>query len=164
MSGPTLVIKAHGIPQVQGNHRVSRAGGFAKIRDANPDLPGWRLLVSTLARQGWTHPMILGPVRLEVDFWLKRPKTAPKSIDIRPMTRGGGDWDKLARAIGDSLVDAGVMKDDSQIVTAVVDKRYAVTRDLHRIFREGFHWEQPGAHIRVSEIIEPSPVEMNGES
>lgn len=148
----TLHIKAYGVPQVQGNHRISRAGKFAKIRDANPDLPGWRLLVSTLARQQNTEPMLLGPVALSVKFWLERPKSAPKTIDIWPLTRGGGDWDKLARAIGDSLVDAGVMKDDSQIVHAFVMRRYAVSRDLEKIYLPGFHWEQPGAEITVSQV------------
>lgn len=152
----SLTLKAFGIPQVQGNHRVSKAGKFSKIRDANDNLPGWRLLVSTLARAGWEEtPMMLGPVRLQVDFWIVRPKSAPKTRDVRPLTRGGGDWDKLARAIGDSLVDAGVMKDDSQIVEATVIKRYAVSHDLIKIHRPGFHWEQPGAFIHVEEIEEP---------
>lgn len=148
---PRLVISAHGIPQVQGNHRVARAGKFSKIRDANENLPGWRLLVSTLARETFDGDMILGPVELSVVFWIARPKSAPKTRDVRPLTRGGGDWDKLARAIGDSLVDAGVMKDDSQIVDAHVSKFYAVTRDLP-IFRDNYHWEQPGAFIIVKEI------------
>lgn len=151
----TLVISAYGIPQVQGNHRVARAGAFAKIRDANPDLPGWRLLVSTLARQERDRlelPMMLGPVELDVCFWLARPKGAPKTRDVLPITRGGGDYDKLARAIGDSLVDAGVMKDDSQITDAHIRRRYAVSRDLDKIFIRGTHWEQPGAHITVREV------------
>jgi Holliday junction resolvase RusA-like endonuclease len=147
-----LELRAYGIPQVQGNHRVSKAGKFSKIRDANEDLPGWRLLVSQLARQEFDETMWFGAVKLEVVFWIARPKTAPKTIDVRPLTRGGGDWDKLARAIGDSLVDAGVMKDDSQIVDAHIVKRYAVSRDLAKIHRPGFHWEQPGAHIIASQI------------
>ncbi|WNN94087.1 RusA-like resolvase [Microbacterium phage Fregley] len=148
---PRLVISAYGIPQVQGNHRVARTGKFSKIRDANENLPGWRLLVSTLAREAFDGDMILDPVQLEVNFWIARPKSAPKTRDVRPVTRGGGDWDKLSRAIGDSLVDAGVMKDDSQIVEARISKRYAVTRDLP-IYRAGFHWEQPGAFIVVKEL------------
>lgn len=151
MSEPRIAITAYGIPQVQGNHRVARTGKFAKIRDANENLPGWRLLVSNLARQDFKGDMILGPVELNVVFWIARPKSAPKTRDVRPLTRGGGDWDKLARAIGDSLVDAGVMKDDSQIVEAHVSKRYAVTRDLP-IFIKGYHWEQPGAFVMVREI------------
>jgi Holliday junction resolvase RusA-like endonuclease len=148
----TLELRAYGIPQVQGNHRVSKAGKFAKVRDANPELPGWRLLVSQLARQEFDEPMYLGPVRLTVVFWIARPKTASKTRDVRPLTRGGGDWDKLARAIGDSLVDAGVMKDDSQIVEAHIEKRYAVSRDLTKIYIPGVHWEQPGAHIITQEM------------
>lgn len=149
-----LELKAYGIPQVQGNHRVAKAGKFSKIRDANAELPGWRLLVSTLARQEFDEPMWFGACRLEVTFWIARPQSAPKTRDVRPTTRGGGDWDKLARAIGDSLVDAGVMKDDSQIVDAHVVKRYAVSRDLTKIYRPDFHWEQPGAHIRIETIDE----------
>jgi Holliday junction resolvase RusA-like endonuclease len=116
-----LQFKALGIPQVQGNHRASGRGKFTKIYDANEELPGWRLLVSQQAAQAFgDQPMILGPVIMWCSFWIKRPKSAPKTRDIRPITRGGGDWDKLARAIGDSLVDAGVLKDDSQICDAFV--------------------------------------------
>jgi len=153
-----LAFKAYGIPQVQGNHRIAKAGKFARIRDANPDLPGWRLLVSTLARQERDRlelPMMLGAVELTVRFWVARPKTAPKTRDILPITRGGGDWDKLARAIGDSLVDAGVMKDDSQITDAIVRQRYAVSRDLAKIFDPDVHWEQPGAHVIVRSLELP---------
>lgn len=148
-------IHAYGVPQVQGNHRVAKRGKFAKVYDANAELPGWRLLVTTLAREEFgDYPMMLGPVLIDVTFWLPRPQGAPKTRDVRPLTRGGGDWDKLARAIGDSLVDAGVMKDDSQIVDAHVIKRYAVTRDLVKIYNPSFHWQQPGADIRVKEILE----------
>lgn len=146
-----FTFDVHGVPQVQGNHRVAKAGKFAKIRDANDELPGWRLLVSTMARAAHDGEMMLGGVMLEVDFWVARPKSAPKTRDIYPLTRGGGDWDKLARAIGDSLVDAGVMKDDSQIVDAHIRKRYAVTRDLP-IFDERIHWQQPGARIIVTAL------------
>jgi Holliday junction resolvase RusA-like endonuclease len=96
--------------------------------------------------------MLLGPVELEVDFWIVRPKSASRTVDVRPTTRGGGDWDKLARAIGDSLVDAGAIRDDSQIVEATVRKFYAVTRDLTKIFAEGYHWEQAGANITLRRL------------
>jgi crossover junction endodeoxyribonuclease RusA len=156
-----LQFVVYGVPQVQGNHRAGRAGRFAKIYDANPELPYWRDKVSYAARAQaklLKHPMEVGPVKLDVTFWLARPRSAPKTRDVRPTTRGGGDWDKLARAIGDSLVDAGVIADDSQIVDAHVQKYYAVTRDLTKIYMPGFHMEQPGADIlltNISTTVEP---------
>lgn len=153
---PTLAISAHGIPQVQGNHRI--AGGLRpKIRDANPDLPAWRDTVTYAARAERIRQRvgtITGPVWLEVMFWLHRPASMPRTLDVWPISRGGGDWDKLSRAIGDSLVDALVMHDDSQIVDAHVVKRFAVGRDLPKIYRAGFHWEKPGVQILVREVGE----------
>lgn len=149
-----LQFVVDGVPQVQGNHRVGR-GKFAKIYDANPQLPHWREQVKYEAASQaiqLDHRAFTGPVRLEVVFWLHRPLSAPKTQDVLPITRGGGDWDKLARAIGDSLVDAGVLRDDSQIVAGCVEKFYAVGPHLPKIYLEGFHRPTPGALITVSDL------------
>lgn len=59
---------------------------------------------------------------LAVVFTFDRPKSAPKSRRVWPVTRSSGDLDKLCRAVFDALVDAGVMRDDSQVVRLTTSK------------------------------------------
>jgi Holliday junction resolvase RusA-like endonuclease len=154
---PTLAIAVHGVPQVQGNHRIVHQGLHSKIRDANPNLPEWRQKITWLARAERVRRRQApwrGPVALEVTFWVDRPQSAPRTMDIWPTTRGSGDWDKLSRAIGDALVDAEAIVDDSQICEAHVYKRYAVGPDLPRIYVRDVHWERPGAQIRLRQLDE----------
>lgn len=153
----TLHIHAYGVPQVQGNHRIGGSRLHPKIRDANPGLPAWREQLAYQFRAEQARRRLgpfAGPVLLEVTFWLHRPASAPKTIDVWPVTRGGGDWDKLARAIGDAAKEARVIGDDSQIVDAHVVKRYAVGPHLPKIYREGFHSDRPGAQVRLYELPE----------
>lgn len=65
----------------------------------------------------------MGPVELHVTFYLERP--ASISMSKRPFPIVPPDVDKLVRAIGDGLTDAGVWGDDSQVVLLVASKEYA---------------------------------------
>lgn len=81
-------------------------------------------------------PTITGPVKLEITFYLARPKghyrTGKHAGEVKesapqyPATRP--DTSKLVRSTEDALTEAGVYKDDSQVVTLVAMKRYADTR------------------------------------
>jgi Holliday junction resolvase RusA-like endonuclease len=51
------------------------------------------------------------------------------------------DLDKLIRAVGDSLTDAGIIRDDSRIITITARKLYADDRG-------------PGAVIRVNTLTD----------
>jgi crossover junction endodeoxyribonuclease RusA len=73
-----------------------------------------------------------GPLELHVDFYVARPAShygtgknrslvkasAPRFPATRP------DASKLCRAVEDALTDAGVWRDDAQVVKQVVRKRY----------------------------------------
>lgn len=63
---------------------------------------------------------IVGPAALRMVFTLPKPKSAPKRTRILPAKRP--DWDKLARSTGDALTDAGVYRDDAQVIDASVRK------------------------------------------
>jgi Holliday junction resolvase RusA-like endonuclease len=91
----------------------------------------------------------MGGVDLTVEFWMHRPKNRPKTIDVLPLTPP--DLDKLVRAIGDSLVNAGVLGDDSQITDLSVSKRYAVSPALPKIYVPGYHRHEPCAVVLVQE-------------
>lgn len=156
-----LTIDTYGIPETQGSTRAFVRGGKAVTTSDNPKLRPWRELVTNAARDamtrhGWRR--IAGPVRVEVTFWLPRPGSLPRTRDVRPVK--GKDGDKMLRSIYDSLTNAGVYVDDSQVCSGTFDKFYVVGPDLPKIYVEHFHRTAPGAVIRVTEITEtPYPLE-----
>ena len=89
-----------------------------------------------------THQPILGPVRVEVDFYLTRPPSIKQSKRAFPIVPP--DTDKLCRAVNDGLNQGPDGKanngrlwgDDSQVVELVARKFYADNR-------------KPGADIRI---------------
>lgn len=118
LGAPVLDVFVPGVPQPQGNHRVSRAG---YTYEANPKLKPWRDAVVLIARRAWLgRPPLDQPVAVDVFFAMPRPKR-PK-FD-RPATKP--DADKLQRAIGDALETAGVVANDSRIVMWRSSKVYA---------------------------------------
>ena len=118
LGAPVLDVFVPGVPQPQGNHRVSRAG---YTYEANPKLKPWRDAVAIVARRAWLGRTPLDePVAVDVHFAMPKPRR-PK-FD-RPATKP--DADKLQRAIGDALETAGVVANDSRIVLWRVAKVYA---------------------------------------
>lgn len=118
LGNQVLDVFVPGVPQPQGNHRVSRAG---YTYEANPKLKPWRDAVALVARRAWLgRPPLDEPVAVDVHFAMPKPKR-PKFT--RPATKP--DADKLQRAIGDALETAGVVTNDSRIVLWRVAKVYA---------------------------------------
>ncbi len=60
------------------------------------------------------------PLRLEVTFFLSRPASLPKRFTL-PVKKP--DWDNLGKTLTDAL-EKYIYENDSQITTAVVQKRY----------------------------------------
>jgi Holliday junction resolvase RusA-like endonuclease len=82
--------------------------------------------------------IILGPVRLEVNFYVTRPKTV--TMVKRPLPIVPPDLDKLVRGVGDGIGQSEVIwGDDSQIVEILARKFYADDR-------------APGAEIKITEL------------
>lgn len=77
------------------------------------------------------------PIQLHVDFYLERPKSIP--IHKRPFHVKAPDLDKLVRAVCDSLTDAGIWEDDSQVIRLIARKDYADDCE-------------PGVHIQVTRL------------
>jgi crossover junction endodeoxyribonuclease RusA len=121
---PLLHVTIPGLPQPQGSARAFRRGQRVIVTSANPKLAAWRdrlafgIVASRGGRPCHRHD---GPVRLEVTFALPRPKSCPKSRTF-PLTRP--DLDKLVRACCDSMTDAGVWRDDAQMVALLAMKTY----------------------------------------
>jgi len=86
--------------------------------EANKHLPEWRQAVyEALSASGIKFD---GAVTVTSCFYLPRPKTNKR---FRMTTKP--DLDKLQRAIGDSLVKAGTIVDDSYIICWNAYKTYA---------------------------------------
>lgn len=125
---PALSVVVPGVAVAQGSLR-SLGNGRPTVHSNAAALMPWRATVvatvqAGMAQAGGEWPLT-GPVKLEVLFALPRPRSAPKSRvfpDRKP------DLDKLVRAIGDSLTQAGAIADDAQIVTLLADKEYGTPR------------------------------------
>jgi crossover junction endodeoxyribonuclease RusA len=109
-----LVVTVFGKPVTQGSKVRTRWS----MRDDNAErLRPWREAVKQAALDALAGAYRLeGPVAVDVLFTFNPPKSAPKSRPCWPITRSSGDVDKLQRAIFDALTDAGVWRDDSQVV------------------------------------------------
>lgn len=144
-----MEIDVVGVPETQGSARAFVRGGRAVVTSANQKLRPWRDLVTAAAVEAkpeWWIP-IDGPAVVEIEFFLPRPQTAPKTKDVLPFR--GKDVDKLVRSILDSLTNAAVIVDDSRVVRLVASKRYAVGPHLAKIYTPGYDRAEPGCRIAV---------------
>lgn len=122
-----LCLHVDGIARPQGSKRHVGAG---RIIESDPGLRKWRATLTAHAvaeiihkeRQGARYP-ITGPATLIVTFHFPRPKHHYRTgkyahllRDVAPrLMQTGPDLDKLVRAVGDALTDAGAVVDDKQI-------------------------------------------------
>lgn len=133
--GRAIAITVHGQPATQGSKQARPiykgrgdakvfTGRVAQVESSKEKHKTWREAVKAAAlgvMDGRTR-IEDAPVRVEVVFCFDKPKSAPKRRRTWPITRSSGDVDKLQRALLDALTDAGVFKDDSQVVRIVADK------------------------------------------
>jgi Holliday junction resolvase RusA-like endonuclease len=108
-------------------------GRLVEAQSAN--LKKWRKAIEEACQPFSDRNIHLGPVRLEVDFYLERPKTVKPAK--RPLPIVPPDLDKLVRGVGDGIGQSEMIwGDDSQIVELMARKFYADERE-------------PGAEIRI---------------
>lgn len=99
------------------NGRVVEAAGNA--------LKVWRKAIADecLAKVNKNHQLLIGPVKVEVDFYLPRPKTVTRSKRERPDVMP--DVDKLLRGCLDGVGQSQVIwQDDGQVVEVTARKFY----------------------------------------
>lgn len=167
---PDLTITVHGAPGAQGSKHGRPiykgkgdnrefTGKVAQVEQSKEKVQAWREAVKESALRAmdawslrlyggatsWTR--ILGPVFVDIFFCFDKPKSAPKTRRTWPITRSTGDADKLQRSTFDALTDAGVFKDDSQVIDVHARKVYTDDPDSPLAV--------PGAVIRVWEVTTP---------
>lgn len=142
-----IEIVVHGKPAPQGSKRFvghARSGKGILIESSRYVKP-WREAVMWTVKSCRLAGPMSGPVGVSMTFYMPRPKAAKKGS--LPATRP--DLSKLVRSTEDALVDAGVLRDDAQIVKLAAEKRYV-----------GGEFASPGAVIRIESIEKmPSPVD-----
>lgn len=114
---PLLQFWAAGTPRPQGSKRLVRG----RMIESSRGHAAWRRTVAMAAlaarlERGGDWPL-QRPARVSIRFFV------PGQRDSRP------DIDKLTRAVLDAIVEAGVLRDDSQVVWLSAVKEQAGGQD-----------------------------------
>jgi len=130
VGGSRFRFVVHGLPVPQGSKNCRCNNGVGHLYDVNAhELKRWRELVTSEARTayaeaGYRGGPFDGPLSLSAEFRFPMPPSR-KGVDKtagRIWKLSAPDLDKLVRALGDSLTDAEVIRDDARIVRQVVTK------------------------------------------
>ena len=115
-------LRIDGLPKPQGSKRVFNG----RIVEASGNaLKVWRKAIADACQANVKedHKLLVGPVRVEVDFYLPRPKTV--KLKDRGLPTVPPDLDKLARGLLDGIGQSEVVwGDDSQVVELIARKHY----------------------------------------
>jgi Holliday junction resolvase RusA-like endonuclease len=118
-----MEIRIYGDPAPQGSKRVFNG----RIVEASGNkLKVWRKAIAAACQNlvSEEHSLLLGPVRVEVEFYLPRPVSV--TIKKRPLPIVPPDLDKLLRGLLDGIGQSEVIwGDDSQVVQIDAVKLYA---------------------------------------
>lgn len=140
-----VTFRVDGVPAPKGSMRAFVVRGRAVTTEDNVHTRPWAALVKDAARQvcplSEPVPFVRGvAVHLSVTFILPRPASLPKKVTGHTKKP---DLDKLARAVKDALTGV-VWSDDSQVVTALLGKRYAAAEEgpgaLVAVVAADEHW------------------------
>jgi Holliday junction resolvase RusA-like endonuclease len=118
-----MEIRIYGDPAPQGSKRVFNG---RVVEASGNKLKVWRKAIAAACQNLVTeeHSLLLGPVRVEVEFYLPRP--ASVTIKKRALPIVPPDLDKLLRGLLDGIGQSEVIwGDDSQVVQIEAVKLYA---------------------------------------
>lgn len=123
----TIVLEVPGQPVPQPRARVTTRGGHghAYTPAAHP-IHAYRRAIVLVARSSGIEKFE-GAARLEIDAVFARPPSHWRKHDLRPYAPRWprGDGDNLQKAVADALTDAGIWRDDDQVVEWFCRKRFA---------------------------------------
>ena len=137
MTARSVSVDVRGLPRPQGSLRLhTLPGGKVAARYADTVYEWRAVLQERLARE--CVEQFVGPVELRLGFDMPRlqshfrpvnsKRSAPELRESAPdYPCSAPDLDKLVRAVGDSITDAGLWRDDGQVASLVAAKRYSDT-------------------------------------
>jgi crossover junction endodeoxyribonuclease RusA len=119
----TLVVL--GQPAPQGSKRVFNG---RLVEAAGNKLKKWRSAIAQECIASGQRGIISGAIKVEIDFYMPRPKTVKQSV--RPLPIKPPDLDKLCRSVLDGIGQSEcIWEDDSQVVELIARKYYADDQD-----------------------------------
>lgn len=119
-----ITFTVYGVPIPKGSTKAFFRPGmrFPVVTNDNLKTKPWQESVVTAARDVVPEAPIESPVALKIEFYMPKPKTAPKRV-IHATKKP--DMDKLLRCIKDALTRAGMYRDDAQVVASQEVKLFA---------------------------------------
>ena len=122
-SAVTFVVLSE--PAPQGSKRVFNG---RLVEAAGNKLKKWRSAIAEQCVASGQRGLISGPIKVEIDFYMPRPKTVKQSV--RPLPIKPPDLDKLCRSVLDGIGQSEcIWEDDSQVVELIAKKFYADDRE-----------------------------------
>ena len=144
----TLNLWVPGLPVAQPRPRAVSFAGHARMYNPGTSSTWKACVIHALQGLAGTFPTGV-PLRCDLTFYLPRPKghfgsgknadTLKASAPARPT--GKPDRDNLDKAVCDAITAAGVWRDDSQVTSGTIRKRWC-------------HGWQPGCQITITEDVE----------
>lgn len=123
---PILDVTILGEPMGQGRPRAVRMGNLGVRMHAAPKSAEWQALAAQQFAASWKRPAHAGPVRLSVMAVGRRPKSVTKRVGTgRYWCERKPDLDNVIKAVGDALVAAGVLVDDTLVAQISARKMVA---------------------------------------
>lgn len=116
-----LYFMVLGVPAPQGSKRHV---GRGILVESSKKVAPWREAVkweAIKAHEG--KPPLQDAINVSILFYVPAPKKL--KVGQEPITRTSGDIDKLVRSTFDAITDAGMIRDDSNIVSITATKRFA---------------------------------------
>jgi crossover junction endodeoxyribonuclease RusA len=146
---PSIDLVVHGVPAPQGSKKggYSAKTGKTFVYEQNSKTQkSWRqdvIAAAVALREAGGFETLDGAIELFLQFRLPRP--ASVKITRRPYPAVKPDIDKLIRNTLDGLTQAGVYRDDAQVIHISCQKLYATDDPAG----------SPGATIRVGLVALP---------
>jgi crossover junction endodeoxyribonuclease RusA len=130
-----IELNIFGLPTPQGSKKLMRG---RIIEASGVKLKVWRKAIAAACVEYENQNILLGAIKVNVDFYMPRPpsvKISKRALPIVPP-----DLDKLVRGLLDGIGQSEVIwGDDSQVVVLHATKYYADERE-------------PGAEVTISVV------------
>ena len=134
--------------------RRKNGGIVVSTVDANKKSKGWKQLVAKAASEAYQGPLLTGAIRLEVQFWIERPKchygTGRNASVLKASAPAfhlqAPDSTKYVRGLEDALKGI-VWVDDCQVVRQSVAKDWGA---------------RPGADVRIVTLADFEDTQTKG--